>query len=155
MNKAAFKSKFREWLKRYLPAEIIGTILAAIVASWTYSHTHSYIGAAGAGFVAEGIGFFGYFITYELLKNGEKYQHLPLRARIPRILAASSASLLVEFAPAELLDTLLIRPFMFVVVPQHVKPYALGFITGKLLSDVFFYTFAIVGYEMRKYLKRR
>ncbi len=142
--------KLKEWLWHYAPAESLGTILALALALITYSHTHSYIAAAGAGFVGEGIGFYGYFVAAELLKHGLRYKDVPLRKRLPAVLAKSGTSLFVEFAPAEIIDNIFIRPLAMLVVPQHIKPYALGFIVGKFSADVFFYALAIAGYEIKK-----
>lgn len=144
------KSKFREWLGRYLVAECLGTITALSFAYVAFSRSHSYIIAAGSGFVGEGIGFYGYFITSELLKNGQAYRHLPLVKRLGAILAKSSTNLIIEFAPAEVVDNIFIRPFLMFYMPQHIKPYALGFIIGKFMADALFYAFAVAGYELKK-----
>ena len=49
MSDQKLKSKTKEWVRRYIPAEILGTI-GALVAAWVvYGHTHSYIAAAASG----------------------------------------------------------------------------------------------------------
>lgn len=147
--------KFQEWLARYVLAELLGTFLAVCFAYASFSASHSYIVAAGAGFVGEGIGFYGYMIIRELITNGKAYSALPLFRRLTVIITKSSTNLLVEFAPAEIIDNLFIRPFLMYYVPQHLTPYALGFIVGKLSADVVFYVFAITAYEIKKrYIKR-
>lgn len=142
--------KFKEWFGRYLIAELIGTVVALILAYSSFAHSHSYALAAAAGFVGEGIGFYGYFIVRELLTNVAAYSSLPVLKKISRIIAKSSTNLIIEFAPAEIIDTIFIRPFLMFIVPQHVKPYAFGFIMGKFSADVLFYAFAIAGYEIKK-----
>lgn len=150
MNKLVLKAKAREWLRRYIPAEILGTI-AAVAAAWlTYSRSHSYIAAAGAGWAAEGIVFYGYFIVTELARSHDTHRHLAFKKRIAAAIAMASTNLLVEFAPAEIIDTIIIRPFAMYLLPQLIHPYALGFLIGKLSADVTFYALAIVGYEARK-----
>lgn len=131
-------------------AELLGTLIALGFAWATYSRTHSYVAAAGAGFVGEGIGFYGYFITTELWKHGLRTKGVPFHKRISIIVTKSSSNLLVEFAPAEIFDNLFIRPFAMFLVPQYIKPYALGFIVGKFAADILFYAFAILGYEAKK-----
>ena len=148
-------SKLREWIKRYLPAEILGTIIALIIASIIYSQTHSYIFAAAGGWVGEGIGFFGYFIATELLIHSKKYAGYPFFERLSRVIAAAGKNLIVEFLPAEIIDNLIIRPFAMFVAPHYFHPYPLGFLIGKLSADIFFYLFAIIGYEIRKRWKHR
>lgn len=152
MNKQRIKTKLYEWLRRYIPAEILGTILALIAAWVTYNHTHQYIVAALFGWVGEGLGFYGYFIIFELLLNHKKYHHHRFLKRISFAIANASANLLVEFAPAEILDNFLIRPFAMYIAPQYIHPYPVGFLAGKFGADIIFYLFAILGYEIRSKL---
>lgn len=150
MSSLKFQGKTREWLRRYIPAEILGTI-GALLAAWiVYNHTHSYVAAAAAGWIGEGIGFYGYFITIELLLGNKKYRRYPLFKRISLAIATASANLFVEFLPAELLDNFIIRPFLMYLVPQYIHPYPLGFLVAKFGADILFYALAIVGYETRK-----
>ncbi len=153
MYSTGTKQKFKEWLGRYLLAELLGTLIAVSFAYGSFVHTHSYVLAAGAGFLGEGIGFYGYFITSELIVNGRAYKNLPLLRQLRAIIAKSSTNLIVEFAPGELIDNIFIRPFLIYYVPQHIKPYVLGFILGKLSADALFYVFAISGYEIKKRMR--
>lgn len=152
MNSDRAKRKFKEWLRRYVIAELLGTAVAVCFAYITFLHTHSYVKAAAAGFVGEGIGFYGYFVASELLQSGKAYAGLPLLRRLGAIIAKSSTNLIIEFAPAEIVDNVFVRPFLMFYAPQHIKPYALGFIAGKLSADAMFYIFAISGYEVKQRL---
>jgi len=147
------KSKFKEWFSRYVFAEALGAAIAVGFAYVAFARSHSYAVAAGAGFVGEGIGFYGYFVTSELVSNSQAYRTLSLVKRLAAIIAKSSTNLIIEFAPAEIIDNIFIRPFLMFYIPQHLRPYALGFLTGKLAADVLFYVFAIVGYELKKRLQ--
>ena len=155
MNHIKLRNKTQEWLNRYIPAEVLGTIGALSAAWMVYSHTHSYIVAAASGWVGEGIGFYGYFITIELLLNGRKYQQYPLIKRVSLAVATASTNLLIEFLPAEILDNFIIRPFAMYIAPQYIHPYPLGFLIGKFSADIIFYAFAIIGYETRKHCLHR
>src|SRR5579863_7148257 len=126
MNNAKPKSKKREWLNRYIPAEVLGTIVALTAAWWVYANSQSYIAAAASGWVGEGIGFYGYFITAELLLNAKKYREYSIFKRLSLIIGVASSNLLVEFAPAEILDNFFIRPFAMYIVPQNIHPYPVG-----------------------------
>ncbi|HKU18736.1 MAG TPA: hypothetical protein VJP80_05690 [Candidatus Saccharimonadales bacterium] len=149
------KGKTREWLNRYILAEILGTI-GALIAAWAvYSHTHSYIAAAASGWIGEGIGFYGYFVTIELLRNSRKYREYPPAKRVSSAIAAASTNLLVEFLPAEILDNFIIRPYLMYVVPRYIHPYPIGFLAGKFSADILFYVLAILGYEARKHWLHR
>lgn len=150
MNKQTLRDKRREWLRRYIPAEVIGTSTALTGAWIVYLHTGSYLAAAGSGWVGEGIGFFGYFILVELLANHKRYAHYGLIKRISLTVAAASTNLLIEFAPAEIIDSFIIRPFAMYIAPLSIHPYPLGFLIGKFSADILFYAIAIVGYETRK-----
>jgi hypothetical protein len=150
MNQQNFKNKRKEWLRRYLPAEVIGTILALAGAWITYNHTHSFVAAAASGWIGEGIGFYGYFILTEFARNRKLYNEGSLGKRLSLAVAAASTNLLVEFAPAEVIDNFIIRPYLMYVVPQHIHPYAVGFLVAKFSADIIFYALAIVGYEARK-----
>ena len=155
MNRQTIREKRREWLRRYVPAEVLGTI-TALIGAWTvYGHTHSYVAATASGWFGEGIGFYGYFIASELLSNSKRYQEYGIIKRISLAIAAASTNLLIEFAPAEVLDNFIIRPFLMYLMPHYIHPYPVGFLVGKFSADIIFYAFAIVGYESRKrWLKR-
>lgn len=150
MTTQTIRNKRSEWLRRYIPAEILGTITALIGAWSVYAHTHSYVAATASGWAGEGIGFYGYFITIELLSNSKRYREHRLVKRISLAIAAASTNLLIEFMPAELLDNFIIRPFLMYLVPHYIHPYPVGFLVGKFSADIIFYAFAILGYESRK-----
>lgn len=150
MNQKPSTSKKKEWLWRYVPAEILGTI-TALIGAWTvYAHTHSYIAATASGWFGEGVGFYGYFIIAELLANSKRYKQHKIIKRISLAVAAASTNLLIEFAPAEVLDNFIIRPFLMYLMPHYIHPYPVGFLVGKFSADIIFYALAIVGYESRK-----
>jgi len=155
MDKQELKAKTRQWLMRYIPAEILGTVWAVTTAWVTFIHTHSYLAATASGWVGEGIGFFGYFIISEFLENHRRYSAHPFLKRLSLAIAAAMSNLLVEFLPAEILDNILFRPLLMYVVPQHIKPYAFGFLIGKFLADILFYALAIAGFELRKHWFKR
>jgi hypothetical protein len=142
--------KRKEWLKRYLPAEILGTVLALAAAWAAYAHTNSFVAATAAGWAGEGVGFYGYFVTSELIGNAKRYSNHSILKRIPMALAAASTNLLIEFLPAEILDNFILRPYLMYLIPHYVHPYPVGFLVGKFSADILFYALAIVGYETRK-----
>ncbi|HSX33587.1 MAG TPA: hypothetical protein VLF91_04595 [Candidatus Saccharimonadales bacterium] len=155
MDHQRLASKRQEWLKRYIPAEILGTA-AALAGAWSvYTLTHSFAAATASGWTSEGIAFYGYFICAELLLNGKRYSSHPVMKRVPLAVAAASTNLLVEFLPAEVFDNFIVRPFLMFFVPQHIHPYPVGFLAGKFSADVLFYALAIIGYETRKRWLRR
>ena len=155
MDRQKLKIKRREWLRRYIPAEVLGTTAALLGAWYVYSQTNSYAAATAAGWVGEGIGFYGYFIAIELISNAKKYAQHNIVKRISLATATASTNLLVEFLPAEILDNFILRPFLMYVLPHYIHPYPVGFLVGKFSADIIFYTLAIVGYEARKHWLHR
>lgn len=155
MDKQKFKAKRNEWLRRYIPAEVLGTVTALIGAWATYAHTHSFIAATAAGWVGEGIGFYGYFITTELLIHTKRYRQHGIVKRVTFAISAASTNLLVEFMPAEIIDNILIRPYLMFLAPHYIHPYPLGFLVGKFSADLLFYVFAIAAYETKKHCLQR
>lgn len=151
---------FKIWFYRYLPAEIVGTSLALLFASYTFMHTGSYLLATAAGLTGEGIGFYGFVIVRELITTGRSIKKASFSQRIYHTLRTTTANLLVEFTTAEILNTLFVRPVLLYTVPQYITPYALGFLIGKMGSDTFFYIVALGGYMLnewrcRKFIKQK
>ena len=56
-------------------------------------------------------------------------------------------SVAVEFGPAELVDSVAVRPVAFYVGPLIFDNTIIGWIFGKLVADLAFYLCAIVSYE--------
>lgn len=155
MDTHKFKAKRKEWLRRYIGAEILGTLLALGAAWVVYEQTKSFVAATAAGWVGEGIGFYGYFITTELLFHAKRYRQHGIVKRITLAVSAASSNLLVEFMPAEIIDNILIRPYLMYLVPHYIHPYPVGFLVGKFSADLLFYVFAIAAYETKKHWLRR
>ena len=142
--------KAREWVIRYGPAEICGTITALLGAWIGHSASGSLVVAAVSGTIGENIGYYGYSVTREVLHC---FRQNHLHARSKRLLLTAWHTLrnmLIEFGPAELLDSFLVRPASFYVLPLLTNNFFAGIIAGKLLADVVFYGIAIIGYELRK-----
>lgn len=89
------KERQKEWLRRYIPAEILGTATALIAAWLAFDRTHSFIAATASGWVGEGIGFYGYFITLELVANSKRYSGRPWIKQVSLAITAASTNLLV------------------------------------------------------------
>ena len=64
---------WRFWIRRYLPAELVGTAGALLGAALTYQVSGSLVLAAAGGTVAENLGFYGVMLTRtyrEQLRHG-------------------------------------------------------------------------------------
>ncbi|MEO7910908.1 MAG: hypothetical protein ABIV47_14795 [Roseiflexaceae bacterium] len=124
------------WFWRYLPAELLGTPTALLCAWLAATLTGSLAAAGIAGTWGENLGFYGIMIGRELKRHS-------LRA-LPTILR----DLILEFGPAEALDSLLLRPVLMYAEVTLVSSTALGIVAGKIAADVCFYVPAIVCYEL-------
>lgn len=142
--------RVREWIGRYLVAELTGltaALLAALaVTSWDPGQLAV---AAYASALGEGVGFYAGFLLVRYLR--EEIDGPP-RRRIAVIVAAA----VVEFGPAEILDTVVIRPAAMYLASWATGNVIIGVLIGKVAADVVFYGLAITSYEMlvRRFLHR-
>jgi hypothetical protein len=129
----AVPGRLRDWLHRYLPAEIAATsgALAGVLLA----------AGAGPGRAAlaatwgEGVAFYG-FVT------GRELRSVRPLAAVRRVLA--------EFGLAELCDSLLLRPLAMYACSAALGNVVAGVLAGKILADVAFYALAIPAYELRR-----
>lgn len=148
------KQRLLEWLRRYLPAELLSTVATLLAAALVLRATQSGIQAALAATWAGNAAYFGLLLGQDM--------HLAYRARRQhgqeytwRTFSQNLRALAVEFGPAELLDSFLIRPALLYYLPRWLGHFAMGLLLAKLLADVTFYIPAILGYERSKKRLRR
>ncbi|SDN61106.1 Diaminopimelate decarboxylase [Klenkia soli] len=130
------------WLRRYLPAELAGTAALLLAGLLTLEHTGSVLGSAVAATVAESVGFY----AVALARIAAEQRRAGSRGRV---LAARTAGLgLAEFGPAEVLDSLLVRPAALWAGATVVPHAALGLLAGKVAADLVFYAVAASSYRL-------
>ncbi|HEX2054136.1 MAG TPA: hypothetical protein VHJ78_10485 [Actinomycetota bacterium] len=132
-----------ESLRRYLPAEAAG-VAASLAAGLLF------VGAGAAAAVAalaaawaENTGYYAVIATRDF--GGQDGG--PIR-RAGRTLV----TMLVEFGPAELFDSLLVRPALLYAGLRLLPTPALGILAGKVAADLVFYLPTI---SSRRLLVRR
>ncbi len=135
---------------RYLPAEILATVTALAGAFVGHHVSGSLIVAALTGTIGESIGYYGYFVVTGVLAHYRGHAHHPPLRRAVLVAGKTLRDLLVEFGAAELLDSLLVRPFCMYMGPRLLGNFGVGILLGKVAADVVFYACAIVGYELKK-----
>ena len=59
----------------------------------------------------------------------------------------SLRSIAVEFGPAEVIDSIIIRPVALYAGPYILGNVAVGWVVGSLVADIAFYVMAIFSYE--------
>jgi hypothetical protein len=133
----------REWLARYAPAEVaatLGAVLGASAAGRFGVATATVFAAA----IAETVAFYTVLFVRDL-------RHWSSTRRPgDRALWTTLRNLVVEFGPAELLDTFAVRPLAMYAASTVVGQVVTGVILGKIAADAVFYTLAIIGYEVCK-----
>ena len=144
----SWKSRARMWIKRYGPSELAG-IAMALGASWlVHRASGNEIAAAYGASIGEALGFYGSLVIRETIQ--EAYFAGARRAPYGAFeMMRTWRSLFLEFGPAELLDTGLIRP-LTIALCTGVLGWGLGIVAGKLLADVAFYLPVIWVYERRR-----
>jgi hypothetical protein len=133
-------ARVRHWLKRYLPAEaasVVSALLAAHLAAWL---TGNAAVAAVAGAWGENTAYYGVMLFREVLAT--------------RDVLRAARDLVIEFGPAEALDSLVVRPAAMFAGTQVIGDLTLGTLAGKLVADVAFYIPAIAAYEVRRSASR-
>ena len=143
--------KIKEWVKRYLPAEIVGTLTAVCAASIAHVFSNNSVFIAYIATLGEAIGFFSTILIQYLLlfSKKRKVENRRFSMRdIPKIFS----HILLEFGPAELIDSLVLRPFFMYLFPLLVESFTLGILLGKIAGDITFYFLVILSYEMKKKL---
>lgn len=143
------KRKVKEWLKRYLPAEIVGTITALVAASLTHFFYSNLIVVAYVGSLGEAIGFYSTVFTQGVIAITKKNNALN------KVFSVSDftkmiGTVILEFGPAGILDGLVLRPFFMYIFPSILKNFTVGILVGKLAGDVTFYLLVIISYEIKK-----
>jgi hypothetical protein len=139
--------KLKEWSRRYLPAELLGGC-AAVTAAWMVQIVSGpRIGIAIAGSIGESLGYYG-CIVFRDLRRYRTHQGRPVGLWPTGTRAARD--MLIEFGPAELVDSLVARPLFMYAMPMLIHNFTVGLVAGNLAADVVFYSLAIASYELKK-----
>lgn len=150
-GRTSWKERLTTWVKRYGVSELAGVGMA-FGGSWLMATaTGNPIAAAYGAAVGEGLGFYGSLVTREMIRAA----YIAGSRREPfgfREMMRTWRGLLLEFGPAELLDTGVVRPLAMAVGMNSLGP-GLGIIAGKVLADVAFYLPVIWVYERRRRLQ--
>jgi F0F1-type ATP synthase assembly protein I len=143
------KQKGKEWLKRYLPSEIVGTVTAMAAAAITNTISKNPIVIAYSAALGESIGFYSTVLLRDILRANKK-QKLKNKTIDFREFIKIITTIILEFGPAGLIDGLLLRPFFMYLFPILLGNFMFGIFIGKITGDITFYFFVIVSYEINK-----
>jgi hypothetical protein len=142
------RQKIKEWGRRYLLAEIMGT-LTAILFSVIFSFwSKNLVFIALIATFTENIGFYGTILVQEIMRSRRIYK---TRKKEYTLLSCLKdiRNIFLEFGSAELLDTAT-RPFIMYICLLFFQSINIGILVGKILSDIIFYIIVVISYEMRK-----
>ena len=146
--------KFKEWIKRYLPSEIAGTVTAFCSAGITHLFSENLIFIAYAGSLGEAVGFYATVFIQKLfavIKKNRTENKTVSFSDITKI----TANLIYEFGPAGIIDGLILRPFFMYIFPLALKNFTVGILAGKFAGDITFYILVISAYELKKHRKNQ
>ena len=141
------RTRLREWVRRYLPCEIAGTVGELGGAAVAYVATGSLAAAAITATIGASAGYYAaaYLSALRWTYLDNVHRRWSSRVLMSNLLALRSVA--VEFGPAELIDSVAVRPVAFYVGPLIFDNTVVGWLFGKLVSDIAFYLFAIFSYE--------
>jgi len=139
----------REWLRRYLPAELASVVATLLGASLAYALTQQRLTAALAATWVGNVAYFGLILARDVRATQRRLQAAGRPYTTPDLLRNLRA-MVVEFGVAEVLDSLLIRPTLLYYMPLWVGNFAGGVLLAKFAADVTFYVPVIIGYELSK-----
>lgn len=148
------RNKFKGWLKRYLPAEVIGTLTALTAASIAHIFSQNDIFTAYIGSFGEAIGFYSTVVVQHVLLFKKRHKNDSIPFSFSDFIRISLA-IVAEFGIAGVLDGLLLRPFFMYLFPILLDDFTLGILVGKIVGDLAFYLLVIGTYETKEYLKVR
>ncbi|MCX5045205.1 hypothetical protein OG921_18730 [Aldersonia sp. NBC_00410] len=139
--------KLVEWVRRYLPCEIAGTVGELGGAAIAFQITGSLAAAALVATIGALVGYYAaaYLAAVRIASRSHPSLHPVRRALVANALALRSVA--VEFGPAEVLDSLIVRPLAYYLGPILFGSTVVGWIFAKLVADIGFYVLAIFSYE--------
>ena len=141
------KSNFKEWFNRYKYAELSAT--TAALSSSQFSRIFDGLTTAYLITFAEYFAFYGVILCIAYTKLAKKKAQLYEKTTFMEV-GLLVRNLVLEFGYPALLDFFVIRPFCMYWMPILTGNYFIGIILGKITADSFFYSLAIVNYELIK-----
>ena len=137
------KVKVREWTGRYAIPLVFGKIATILSANAGRLLFGNVIVAAFLGTWADNLAFYGLIAFRDMKKR---------KGRTAGDFLKVARNMLVEFGPAEYLDSFVVRPLFLSAFPYLVADYSLAVLLGSVAADVTYFIPVIISYEKRKRL---
>jgi hypothetical protein len=141
------RGKLGELTRRYLPLEFGAWSGELGSAAATYSLTGSLAVAGVAAALGSALGYYlpAYFNAVRWWLRGNAGGGRWSRASTASLVAIRS--LMVEFGPAESIDSVFVRPVLYLAAPMMLGNVVGGWIVGGLGADFVFYAVTLFSYE--------
>lgn len=143
------RKKLAEWFWRYIPAEIFASICALLGALMGWNLSGNRVVAALCGTWGENLGYYGRISFQDIKERNAKLKNKHKKYTIIDFLK-NMRNMIIEFGPAEILDSFVIRPFWMWFLPHAIGNFTAGVVLAKFAADVTFYGPTIIAYEWRK-----
>ena len=111
------RQKLMEWVRRYLPCEIAGTVGELGGAAVAYLLTGSMAAAAITATIGASAGYYAAAYISAVRWTYREQSHRGVAARIAVANLFAVRSVAIEFGPAELIDSIAIRPLAYYFGP--------------------------------------
>jgi hypothetical protein len=141
--------RVREWIRRYLPAEVCSLAITILAVLITYAFSGNRLTTAILGTWFGNIGYFGYLLVADVIYAKKVIANADRRYTLATFFKNIRA-LFAEFGIAELFDSFLIRPALLYYLPLLLGNLTMGSIVAKFAADITFYFPAIISYELTK-----
>jgi len=139
-------ARIRPILRRYAAAELAGTGAACAGAWLTYRANGTPYAAGLSGSVCETAGYYAVILWDEARRRWQP------GVSTARTVVRALPGVIVEFGPAELVDTLVVRPLLMAAGPSVAGGQMAGTLAGKVAADVVFYGLVLPGNRLRRRL---
>jgi hypothetical protein len=143
-----FTKKINKWCKRYLFPELVA-IPTAVASGVIVEHfSGDKVLTAYASTIGENVGYYGFIFFRDVKTDILKSQIVNKRYGIVNFFT-NITGLIVEFGPAEVFDTLFVRPSLIFLFQEMISGLPLAIIFGKFSADIIFMIVVVVSYEAR------
>lgn len=145
-NNLKVQLKVSERCARYIPSELSATVWALASGNLTMrlSGGNHFLASIIISWV-DNLMYYGVMIYREAQASRKEHGHYSFK-----LFTKDLRNLLIEFWPAELIQTLIIYPLFLTYIPKLFDSYSFGVVVGMIIANSFFYRAVIPVYERRK-----
>lgn len=148
-NRQTFAAHLRHWLHRYLLAELLAVVVAAVCATCADAVSNDQLMIIGASIGGSTTGYYGLIVMHELL-HARRASHAGHLRSTRHAGYSTVRTVVMTFGSAELLDSLLFSPVLLYLCIQAVPNLQFAVLLGELASTIAFYTAVIVVHDVRR-----